>query len=508
MAPDSIFFHQEPWLKLCALSQEGYNELAGFGISAADDPLEIEDFVLVKHFATAATFEFCPDAMGKHMEDMAARGISPDRCLKIYIHTHPHESPTPSQTDWNEFEDFSENSDFTVMFIMARGGACHCTLRLRMLEDHHPCGWRSVWVDKLLEPRIRNWPGFKSVYTKLGHVPASVLAQLPFAAWTAEYDTCALKKPHGYYQGYAGGGNSAHSGWLGHTKSNGPADRVKAKKQKKNQTNQVCWDYEDAVRDINPLLPSPEVNKHYARLRDRASTEAQAKAWWARRQNALQILDVDDHAKDKLAEHIEKDMLDDDKKKRSEAWKILLSRTKNDIGIAQLVWQWVQDNAAMGVDYQDCPADEEDDEDFDVVTGLSWNELEILIATPGLCERGVQIILEEDGGTLWYGTKQNPVIATYKIASRYNLTEEERKVFESITFEYEAAAIVAWLEDRLCAANAAKSLLAQGEQLLGADMATTPASTDVDPNKPAAGEPFHPQMPGDGGGPLGEDFHN
>lgn len=63
------------------------NEVAGFGITAENDPLYVEDFMLVKQTVGPITFEFDKDDRNRHLDEMAALGIDPCRCQRIVIHT-------------------------------------------------------------------------------------------------------------------------------------------------------------------------------------------------------------------------------------------------------------------------------------------------------------------------------------------------------------------------------------------------------------------------------------
>ena len=460
---------------LC-LAQEGKNELAGFGISSESNPLLVEEFVLVKHFATPATFEFCPDAMAEHMEAMAARGISPDRCMKIYIHTHPHESADPSHTDWNEFADFAASSDFAVMFIMARGGLTTCTLRIRMLEDlHHSNSWGGLWVDKRLDTYVESFHGVKNTYTTLSKLPPTVMALLPFEDWLAEYGRCAKErweKPSTYYRGYSRDGSGPGQAWLDHNgvtqtnnggaNNNSPLARVKAKKAEKKGEVKQWWTYDEAVLDINPLLPSPDANLHYIRLLSRAQSEDQAKAWWARRNDELCKLDRNDAAMEKLVEHIKGKMLDDDKSERMQAWYVLMSRTQNDIAKCKMAWEWVNDNAPIAHAYMDPPDDTMHDDDAgecEILQGLTYEALQLMCQEEAFIKEG-QTVAEQIG--LWCHTSRGAgYISTVKMQDRYRLNDDERGMLNALGSDEELLCALLYLENRRDAALAAEPVVAR-----------------------------------------------
>src|SRR5262249_31482191 len=51
---------------------------------------------------------------------------------RIWIHTHPGDSPQPSGTDEKTFAQVFGHSDWALMFILARGGECYARLRYNL----------------------------------------------------------------------------------------------------------------------------------------------------------------------------------------------------------------------------------------------------------------------------------------------------------------------------------------------------------------------------------------
>jgi hypothetical protein len=62
-------------------------------------------------------------------DDQVDAGRRPEQFGRIWVHTHPGDSPHPSQTDEATFARVFGRSDWAVMFILARGGQCYARLR-------------------------------------------------------------------------------------------------------------------------------------------------------------------------------------------------------------------------------------------------------------------------------------------------------------------------------------------------------------------------------------------
>ena len=119
------------WAKLLRLRDLGPTEVGGFGISAKDDLLLIEDVCLVKQLCTSVTVKFDDESVADYFDTYVDLGLTPERIGRIWIHTHPGDSPQPSGTDEETFARCFGNSDWAVMFILARGGKTYARLRFR-----------------------------------------------------------------------------------------------------------------------------------------------------------------------------------------------------------------------------------------------------------------------------------------------------------------------------------------------------------------------------------------
>lgn len=120
------------WAKLLHWRDKGSTEVTGFMITAEDDPLCVEDIVLIEAECSAAFVDMSEEDIMRHIMDYFDAGIvDQSRITSIWWHTHPGSSAGPSGQDEETFDDRSESSDWNIMFILARGGQMTCRLRLR-----------------------------------------------------------------------------------------------------------------------------------------------------------------------------------------------------------------------------------------------------------------------------------------------------------------------------------------------------------------------------------------
>jgi len=104
------------------------------GVSSEHDPLYVERIVLLKQTASACYVEMDDQAVADHIENSAEIGIPPARCGRIWLHTHPGSSAQPSMTDEETFARAFGGCDWSVMFILARGGQMYARLQIGVIE--------------------------------------------------------------------------------------------------------------------------------------------------------------------------------------------------------------------------------------------------------------------------------------------------------------------------------------------------------------------------------------
>ncbi len=120
--PDTLRFAPLAWLKLQWFCHAGRTEVGGFGISAADDLLYVEDFVTVGQHATPIGVRFDDAAVADFFDGSVDRGLKPEQFARIWVHTHPGDSPEPSGTDEETFLRSFGRCAWAVMCILSRTG--------------------------------------------------------------------------------------------------------------------------------------------------------------------------------------------------------------------------------------------------------------------------------------------------------------------------------------------------------------------------------------------------
>ncbi len=124
-------FDQSAWDKLCYLRDRGQTEVGGFAVSHDNDLLHVREIHLVPQETTSVTVKFADEGVADFTENMFEEGIEPRQCLRIWWHTHPGNSATPSFVDEETFEKVFGKCDWSIMFILAKGGEYYARLQLR-----------------------------------------------------------------------------------------------------------------------------------------------------------------------------------------------------------------------------------------------------------------------------------------------------------------------------------------------------------------------------------------
>jgi proteasome lid subunit RPN8/RPN11 len=133
--PPMLRFSSMAWAKLLFLRDAGDTEIGGFGISANDDLLLVEDIELVAQTCTWAHVEFDDEAVADFFDRQVDAGRRPEEFGRIWVHTHPGNSPEPSGTDEVTCARVFGRSEWALMFILARGGQTYARLRYNIGPD-------------------------------------------------------------------------------------------------------------------------------------------------------------------------------------------------------------------------------------------------------------------------------------------------------------------------------------------------------------------------------------
>lgn len=165
------------WLKWQYLCHAGPTEVAGLGLSSAHDSLYVEDILVVGQRATAVTVAFDDDAIAELFDQMTDQGIAPHRFARIWLHSHPGSSATPSGVDEATFSRVFSACDWSVMAILSRSSATYGRLQF----NAGPGG--SVEL-----PVISDWQAWPR------YLATSVLDSLT-SCWQREYEQCVKPVP-------------------------------------------------------------------------------------------------------------------------------------------------------------------------------------------------------------------------------------------------------------------------------------------------------------------------
>jgi len=125
----ALTFSTLAWLKFQFLCHAGPTEVGGFGLSHADEPLFIEDVLVVRQLCTFVSVAFEDLAVADLFDEMADAGIPPSRFARVWLHTHPGASVEPSSVDEATFARVFGACDWSIMAILGRTGRMSARLQ-------------------------------------------------------------------------------------------------------------------------------------------------------------------------------------------------------------------------------------------------------------------------------------------------------------------------------------------------------------------------------------------
>jgi hypothetical protein len=116
------------------------------------------DLRLVRQECDWASVRFDDAAVADYFDEQVEAGRRPEQFGRIWIHTHPGNSPTPSGTDEATFERVFGGCDWAVMLILACGGQSYARLKFKAgpglaivasvdvdLDSEYPATDRAAW---------------------------------------------------------------------------------------------------------------------------------------------------------------------------------------------------------------------------------------------------------------------------------------------------------------------------------------------------------------------------
>jgi len=122
-------FSPTAWAKLIYFRDYGDTEIGGFGITRSDDLLYIKEFMTVKQIVTGASVSFDDEAVANFFEEQVDLGRQPEQFARIWLHSHPGDSPEPSCVDEETFQRVFGGCDWAVIFVIGIEGKTYSRLR-------------------------------------------------------------------------------------------------------------------------------------------------------------------------------------------------------------------------------------------------------------------------------------------------------------------------------------------------------------------------------------------
>lgn len=124
----ALRFSPTAWAKLLYFRDKTNNEVGGFGITEPDDLLYVTDFLTVKQEVTAVSVKFDDEAVADFFDDQVDFGRKPEQFARIWLHSHPGDSPEPSVTDEETFSRVFGGCQWAVMFVVAQDNRTYAKL--------------------------------------------------------------------------------------------------------------------------------------------------------------------------------------------------------------------------------------------------------------------------------------------------------------------------------------------------------------------------------------------
>jgi proteasome lid subunit RPN8/RPN11 len=121
-------FSPTAWAKLLYFRDKSDNEVGGFGITEADDLLLVREFVTVKQEVTAVSVRFDDSAVADFFDTQVDLGRKPEQFARLWLHSHPGNSPEPSEIDEDTFERAFGNCQWAILFVVAQDNKTYAKL--------------------------------------------------------------------------------------------------------------------------------------------------------------------------------------------------------------------------------------------------------------------------------------------------------------------------------------------------------------------------------------------
>ena len=110
-------FNLYAWRKMCFIRDLGSTEVSFLAVSRKDDLGLVVDVRMPYQTGHSAYTEFDESRLADFFEDMVDEGFHPEEFGRIWCHTHPGASASPSGKDENTFKTEFATTNWAIMFI-------------------------------------------------------------------------------------------------------------------------------------------------------------------------------------------------------------------------------------------------------------------------------------------------------------------------------------------------------------------------------------------------------
>lgn len=129
---DKLRFTPYAWAKMVFLRDHGKTEVSFYALTDKDDISLVRDVFMVPQRCSMAFTEFKDEGIADFFDKMVDAGYQIENFARIWCHTHPGPSASPSGTDENTFREAFGNNHWAIMFILGTTGNTTCRLRYKM----------------------------------------------------------------------------------------------------------------------------------------------------------------------------------------------------------------------------------------------------------------------------------------------------------------------------------------------------------------------------------------
>jgi len=133
----ALRFSPTAWAKLLHFRDKSDNEVGGFGISDPEDLLFVKEFVTVKQEVTCVSVKFDDSAVADFFDKQVDLGRKPEQFVRIWLHSHPGDSPEPSAIDEETFERVFGRCQWAVLFVVAQDNETYAKLQFNVGPGGH-----------------------------------------------------------------------------------------------------------------------------------------------------------------------------------------------------------------------------------------------------------------------------------------------------------------------------------------------------------------------------------